>query len=137
MSYVIKDLDKNYWLGIDRVINNSTCEITTVVEPIYSYKAATKFDTKEECVNIMKEIKKEGNYDIPAYGVQCVEEMIEAEKKAEEEKNEAIRKIAQEKLDKQVAEYKAQGLSDEEIRKHLNNGIMITPEELESIAKGD
>jgi len=137
MSYVIKDLDKKYWLGIDRVINNSTCEITTVVEPIYSYKAATKFDTKEECVNIMKEIKKEGNYDIPAYAMENVEEMIEAEKKAEEEKNEAIRKIAQEKLDKQVDELKKQGLSDEEIRKQLNSGIFITPEELEKINKGE
>lgn len=137
MPYVIKDLDKNYWLGIDRVINNSTCEITTVVEPIYSYKAATKFDTKEECVEIMKEIKKEGNYDIPAYGVQCVEEMIEAEKKAEEEKTEAIRKIAQEKLDKQVDELKKQGLSDEEIRKELDKGILITPEEVQNIIKGE
>lgn len=137
MSYVIKDLDKKYWLGIDRVINNSTCEITTVVEPIYNYKAATKFDTKEECVDIMKEIKKEGNYDIPAYGIQCVEEMIEAEKKAEEEKTEAIRKVAQEKLDKQVDELKKQGLSDEEIRKELDKGILITPEEVQNIIKGE
>lgn len=137
MSYVIKDLDKKYWLGIDRVINNSTCEITTVVEPIYSYKAATKFDTKEECVDIMKEIKKEGNYDIPAYGVQCFEEMIEAEEKAKAEKKEAIRKLAQEKLDKQVDELKKKGLSDDEIRKKLDEGIEITAEELNKINKGE
>lgn len=136
MSYVIKDIEKKYWLGIDRVINNATCDITTVVEPIYSYKAATKFDSIDECKAIMDQIKSEGNYDIPAYATENVEEMIEAEQKAEEEKNEAIRKIAQEKLDKQVEEYKAQGLSDEEIRKQLNNGIFITPEELEKINKG-
>ena len=119
MSYVIKDIEKKYWLGIDRVINNTTCDITTVVEPIYSYKAATKFDSIDECKAIMDQIKSEGNYDIPAYATENVEEMIEAEKKAEEEKNEAIRKLAQEKLDKQIEEYKAQGLSDEEIRKQL------------------
>ena len=44
MSYVIKDIEKKYWLGIDRVINNTTCDITTVDEHIYSYKAETKFD---------------------------------------------------------------------------------------------
>ena len=96
MSYVIKDIEKKYWLGIDRVINNTTCDITTVVEPIYSYKAATKFDSIDECKAIMDQIKAEGNYDIPAYATENVEEMIEAEKKAEEEKTEAIRKIAQE-----------------------------------------
>ena len=137
MTYVIKDIEKKYWLGIDRVIDNTTCDIITVVEPIYNYKAATKFDSIDDCKAIMDQIKDEGNYDIPAYATENVEEMIEAEKKAGEEKTEAIRKIAQEKLDKQIAEYKAQGLSDEEIRKQLNNGIMITPEELESIAKGD
>lgn len=137
MSYVIKDIEKKYWLGIDRVINNATCDITTVVEPIYNYKAATKFDSIDECKAIMDQIKAEGNYDIPAYATENVEEMIEAEKKAEEEKTETIRKIAQEKLDKQVDELKKQGLSDEEIRKQLNNGIFITPEELENIAKGD
>lgn len=136
MSYVIKDLDKNYWLSIDRVIDNITCDITTVVEPIYSYKAATKFDTKEECVDIMKEIKKEGNYDIPAYGIQDVEEMIATEQKEKEEKQEAIRKLAQEKLDKQIDELKQQGLSDEEIREKLNEGIKITVEELNEITKG-
>ena len=137
MSYVIKDIEKKYWLGIDRVINNATCDITTVVEPIYNYKAATKFDSIDECKAIMDQIKSEGNYDIPAYTTENVEEMIEAEKKAEEEKNEAIRKLAQEKLDKQIEEYKAQGLSDEEIRKQLNKGIFITPEELEKINKGE
>lgn len=136
MSYVIKDLDKNYWLSIDRVIDNITCDITTVVEPIYSYKAATKFDTKEECVDIMKEIKKEGNYDIPAYGIQDVEEMIATEQKEKEEKQEAIRKLAQEKLDKQIDELKQQGLSDEEICEKLNEGIKITVEELNEITKG-
>lgn len=136
MSYVIKDIEKKYWLGIDRVINNTTCDITTVVEPIYNYKAATKFDSIDECKTIMDQIKSEGNYDIPAYVTENVEEIIEAEKKAEEEKNEAIRKLAQEKLDKQIEEYKAQGLSDEEIRKQLNKGIFITPEELEKINKG-
>ena len=65
------------------------------------------------------------------------EEMIEAEKKAEEEKKEAIRKIAQEKLDKQVDELKKQGLSDEEIRKELDKGILITPEEVQNITKGE
>ena len=63
--------------------------------------------------------------------------MIEAEKKAEEEKTEAIRKIAQEKLDKQVDELKKQGLSDEEIRKELDKGILITPEEVQNIIKGE
>ena len=85
----------------------------------------------------MDQIKSEGNYDIPAYATENVEEIIEAEQKAEEEKNEAIRKLAQEKLDKQVEEYKAQGLSDKEIRKRLNKGIFITPEELEKINKGE
>ena len=132
MAYVIKDIEKKHYLGIDRVVNNN-CDIVTVVEPIYSYKAATKFDSIDECKEIMDQIKAEGNYDIPAYATENVEEMIEAEKKAEEEKTEAIRKIAQEKLDKQIEEYKAQGLSDEEIRKQLNNGIVITPEELEEL----
>ncbi len=132
MSYVIKDIEKKHWLGIDRVIDNND-NIVTVVEPIYSYKAATRFDSIDECKAIMDQIKVEGNYDIPAYATENVEEMIAAEKKAEEEKNEAIRKLAQEKLDEQVAEYKAQGLSDEEIRNQLNNGIFISPEELEEI----
>ena len=132
MSYVIKDIEKKHWLCIDRVIDNND-NIVTVVEPIYSYKAATRFDSIDECKAIMDQIKVEGNYDIPAYATENVEEMIAAEKKAEEEKNEAIRKLAQEKLDEQVAEYKAQGLSDEEIRNQLNNGIFISPEELEEI----
>lgn len=132
MSYVIKDIEKKHWLGIDRVIDNND-NIVTVVEPIYSYKAATRFDSIDECKAIMDQIKVEGNYDIPAYATENVEEIIAAEKKAEEEKNEAIRKLAQEKLDEQVAEYKAQGLSDEEIRNQLSNGIFISPEELEEI----
>ena len=36
MSYVIKDVEKKHWLNIDRVINNATCDIITVVEPVYS-----------------------------------------------------------------------------------------------------
>lgn len=131
MSYVIKDLDKKYWLGIDRVIDNTTCDITTVVEPIYCYKAATQFDTKEECIAIMKEIKNEGNYDIPAYGIEDVEEKLAAEQKAKEEETEALRKAAQAKLDKMVEEFKSQGLSDKEIREKLNEGILVTPEEVE------
>ncbi len=130
MAYVIKDIEKKYWLGIDRVINNSTCDITTVVEPIYNYKAATKFDSIDECKAIMDQIKAEGNYDIPAYATENVEEMMEAEKKAEEEHIEKVRKVAQDKLDKMVEEYKAQGLSDEQIREKLNEGILIKPEDL-------
>ena len=130
MAYVIKDIEKKYWLGIDRVINNSTCDITTVVEPIYNYKAATKFDSIDECKAIMDQIKAEGNYDIPAYATENVEEMMEAEKKAEEEHIENVRKVAQDKLDKMVEEYKAQGLSDEQIREKLNEGILIKPEDL-------
>lgn len=130
MAYVIKDIEKKYWLGIDRVINNSTCDITTVIEPIYNYKAATKFDSIDECKAIMDQIKAEGNYDIPAYATENVEEMMETEKKAEEEQMEKVRKVAQDKLDKMVEEYKAQGLSDEQIREKLNEGILIKPEDL-------
>lgn len=130
MPYVIKDLDKKYWLGIDRVINNATCDIITVVEPVYSYKAATQFDSIEECADIMKEIKAEGNYDIPAYATENVEELLEAEKKAKEQDDEALRKAAQKKLDEIVKDLKDKGMSDDDIRKTLSQGFVVSDEEV-------
>ena len=134
MSYVIKDIEKKYWLGIDRVIDNN-CNINTVVEPIYSYKAATKFDSIDECKEIMDQIKAEGNYDIPAYATENVEELLEAEKKQQEEANENLRKAAQKKLDEIVKELKDKGMSDEEIRKELNKGFIVSDEEVEQAKK--
>lgn len=136
MSYVIKDIEKKYWLGIDRVID-SNCNINTVVEPIYSYKAATKFDSIDECKEIMDQIKAEGNYDIPAYATENVEELLKAEKEQEEEKTENLRKAAQKKLDSIVNDLKAKGLSDEEIRKELNKGFVVSEEEVEQAKKED
>lgn len=132
MSYVIKDLDKKYWLGIDRVINNSTCEITTVVEPIYSYKAATKFDSIDECKEIMDQIKAEGNYDIPAYATENVEELEAEEKKQKEQETETLRKAAQKKLDDIVDDLKKKGLSDKDIREIIDKGFVVTDEEIEA-----
>lgn len=132
MSYVIKDIEKKHWLGIERVVNNNTFEITTVVEPIYSYKAATKFDTIQDCKDIMDQIKSEGNYDIPAYATENVEEMIEAEKKEQEERDTKLYELYKEKLDEQIKAYKAQGLSDEEISKQLARGINVSAEEIEN-----
>ncbi|MBO4622433.1 MAG: hypothetical protein J5691_00965 [Bacilli bacterium] len=132
MSYVIKDIEKKYWLGIDRVIDNND-NIVTVVEPIYSYKAATKFDSIDECTDIMKEIKAEGNYDIPAYATENVEELEAEEKKAKEEADENLRKAAQKKLDSIINDLKAKGLSDEEIRKELSNGFVVSNEEVEQV----
>lgn len=131
MSYVIKDIEKKHWLGIDRVANNN-CEITTIVEPIYSYKAATKFDSIDECKAIMDQIKVEGNYDIPAYATENVEEIIEAEKKAKEEAEENLRKAAQKKLDSIINDLKAKGLSDEEIRKQLDQGFVVSKDEVDA-----
>ena len=132
--YVIKDIEKKYWLGIDRVID-SNCNINTVVEPIYSYKAATKFDSIDECKEIMDQIKAEGNYDIPAYATENVEELLEAEKKQKKEANENLRKAAQKKLDEIVKELKDKGMSDEEIRKELNKGFIVSDEEVEQAKK--
>lgn len=134
MSYVIKDIEKKYWLGIDRVID-SNCNINTVVEPIYSYKAATKFDSIDECKEIMDQIKAEGNYDIPAYATENVEELLEAEKKQQEEADENLRKAAQKKLDEIIKEFKDKGMSDEEIRKKLSNGFIVSDEEVEQAKK--
>lgn len=132
--YVIKDIEKKHYLGIDRVVNNN-CDIVTVVEPIYSYKAATKFDSIDECKEIMDQIKVEGNYDIPAYATENVEELLKAEKEQEEEKTENLRKAAQKKLDSIVNDLKAKGLSDEEIRKELSNGFVVSEEEVEQAKK--
>lgn len=132
MSYVIKDIEKKHWLGIERVVNNNTFEITTIVEPIYSYKAATKFDTIQDCKDIMDQIKSEGNYDIPAYATENVEEMIEAEEKEKEERDTKLYELYKEKLDEQIRAYKAQGLSDEEISKQLARGINVSAEEIEN-----
>lgn len=131
MSHVIKDIEKKYWLGIDRVVNNN-CEIVTVVEPIYSYKAATKFDSIDECKEIMDQIKVEGNYDIPAYATENVEELEAEEKKAKEDQQEALRKAAQSKLDSIINDLKAKGLSDEEIRKQLDQGFVVSQEEIDA-----
>lgn len=131
MSYVIKDIEKKYWLGIDRVVNNN-CEIVTVVEPIYSYKAATKFDSIDECKEIMDQIKVEGNYDIPAYATENVEELEAEEKKAKEDQQEALRKAAQSKLDSIINDLKAKGLSDEEIHKQLDQGFVVSQEEIDA-----
>ena len=131
MSYVIKDIEKKYWLGIDRVVNNN-CEIVTIVEPIYSYKAATKFDSIDECKEIMDQIKVEGNYDIPAYATENVEELEAEEKKAKEDQQEALRNAAQKKLDSIIHDLKAQGLSDEEIRKQLDQGFVVSQEEIDA-----
>lgn len=131
MSHVIKDIEKKYWLGIDRVVNNN-CEIVTVVEPIYSYKAATKFDSIDECKEIMDQIKVEGNYDIPAYATENVEELEAEEKKAKEDQQEALRKAAQSKLDSIINDLKAKGLSDEEIHKQLDQGFVVSQEEIDA-----
>lgn len=130
MSYIIKNIEKDYWLNIDRVINNATCEVTTIVEPVYNYNVATKFNSPEECAEIMAEIKKEGNYDIPAYATENVEELIEAEKQAKKQKQEKFQKVAQGKLDSVVEKLKKAGCSDEEIQSVLNQGIYISNEEL-------
>jgi len=130
MSYIIKNIEKDYWLSIDRVINNATCEVTTVVEPVYNYNVATKFNSPEECSEIMAEIKKEGNYDIPAYATENVEELIEAEKQAKKKEQEKFQKVAQDKLDSVVEKLKKAGCSDEEIQSVLNRGIYISNEEL-------
>jgi acetamidase/formamidase len=79
----------------------------------------------------MKEIKAEGNYDIPAYATENVEELEAEEKKAKEEADENLRKAAQKKLDSIINDLKAKGLSDEEIRKEISNGFVVSEEEVE------
>ena len=83
----------------------------------------------------MDQIKAEGNYDIPAYATENVEELLEAEKKQQEEANENLRKAAQKKLDEIVKELKDKGMSDEEIRKELNKGFIVSDEEVEQAKK--
>lgn len=131
MSYVIKDIEKKHYLGIDRVVNNN-CDIVTVVEPIYSYKAATKFDSIDECKEIMDQIKAEGNYDIPAYATKNVEELEAEEKKQKEQETETLRKAAQKKLDDIVDDLKKKGLSDKDIREIIDKGFVVTDEEIEA-----
>ena len=131
MSYVIKDIEKKHYLGIDRVVNNN-CDIVTVVEPIYSYKAATKFDSIDECKEIMDQIKAEGNYDIPAYATENVEELEAEEKKQKEQETETLRKAAQKKLDDIVDDLKKKGLSDKDIREIIDKGFVVTDEEIEA-----
>lgn len=131
MAYVIKDIEKKHYLGIDRVVNNN-CDIVTVVEPIYSYKAATKFDSIDECKEIMDQIKAEGNYDIPAYATENVEELEAEEKKQKEQETETLRKAAQKKLDDIVDDLKKKGLSDKDIRKIIDKGFVVTDEEIEA-----
>lgn len=131
MAYVIKDIEKKHYLGIDRVVNNN-CDIATVVEPIYSYKAATKFDSIDECKEIMDQIKAEGNYDIPAYATENVEELEAEEKKQKEQETETLRKAAQKKLDDIVDDLKKKGLSDKDIRKIIDKGFVVTDEEIEA-----
>ena len=129
--YVIKDIEKKHYLGIDRVVNNN-CDIITVVEPIYSYKAATKFDSIDECKEIMDQIKAEGNYDIPAYATENVEELEAEEKKQKEQETETLRKAAQKKLDSIVDDLKKKGLSDKDIREIIDKGFVVTDEEIEA-----
>lgn len=129
--YVIKDIEKKHYLGIDRVVNNN-CDIVTVVEPIYSYKAATKFDSIDECKEIMDQIKAEGNYDIPAYATENVEELEAEEKKQKEQETETLRKAAQKKLDDIVDDLKKKGLSDKDIREIIDKGFVVTDEEIEA-----
>ena len=130
MSYVIKDIEKDYWLGIERGIDIN-CNITTSVEPIYSFRAATQFADKEDCVEIMKEIKEEGNYDIPAYKIESVEELLEAEKKVKEEELKKLQEESNKRKDKVIEDLKAQGLSEEDLKKVIetlaknNTGIVI------------
>lgn len=131
MAYVIKDIEKKHYLGIDRVVNNN-CDIVTVVEPIYSYKAATKFDSIDECKEIMDQIKAEGNYDIPAYATENVEELEAEEKKQKEQETETLRKAAQKKLDDIVDDLKKKGLSDKDIREIIDKGFVVTDEEIEA-----
>ena len=122
MAYVIKDIEKKYWLGIDRVMNNNTYEVTTVVEPIHSYRAATKFSSIEACKEIMDIIKEEGNYDI-VYAIENTEELDKKENEAKEKEE------TQDKISEALAEFQAQGISPEEIMKKLSEGKMITPKE--------
>lgn len=129
--YVIKDIEKKHYLGIDRVVNNN-CDIVTVVEPIYSYKAATKFDSIDECKEIMDQIKAEGNYDIPTYATENVEELEAEEKKQKEQETETLRKAAQKKLDDIVDDLKKKGLSDKDIREIIDKGFVVTDEEIEA-----
>jgi len=130
MSYVIKDIEKDYWLGIERGVDIN-CNIVTSVEPIYSYRAATQFADKEDCVEIMKEIQAEGNYDIPAYKIECVEELLEAEKKVKEEQIKKAQEESNKLKNKVIEDLKAQGLSEEDLKKVIetlaknNTGIVI------------
>ncbi len=104
MSYVIKDTKNKWWLEIDRVVQGM--DIITTVDPVYNYKAATKFETPEDVDAILKQIESEGNYDIANYTKENVEELQELEKK--------------EKLQDIIEELKKEGKSEEEIKELIN-----------------
>jgi len=135
MSYIIKEVKPDHFLEIDRVIQG--LDIVTVVEPIYSHHAATKFDSIDECKSILEQIKQEGNYHID----ECVfldPDEIDAEiqrKKEEEEKR--LQEFGQAKMQEVIDKLKKAGKTDEEISEVLDQGIRIDKEEYERVIKGE
>ena len=131
MSYIIKDTKESCWLNIDRVVVG--CDIVTAVEPVYNYKAATEFSSEETADQMIEQIKSEGQYDTEGYTKENKDALDMAERNAKEEKEkkvEAIRKAAQEKVDKIVEDGKANGLTDEQIQEELSQGILITEDDV-------
>lgn len=131
MSYIIKDNKQQCWLNIDRVVVG--CDIITAVEPVYNYKAATEFSTEEIADQMIEQIKSEGQYDVEGYTKENKDALDMAERNAKEEKEkkvEAIRKAAQDKVDKIIEDGKANGLTDEQIQEELSKGILITEDDV-------
>lgn len=132
MAYIIKDTNNKCWLLIDRIVRD--IDIVTTAEPVYNYKAATKFNDKLLAEKIIEQIKSEGNYDVSGYMTENTEDLEKKEEEQEQPKEEVdvekLRKIAKAKLDEALKEYKDKGLSEEEILKELSGGILISPEEI-------
>lgn len=136
MSYVIKDIEKGWWLLVERFLNNQG-DIITGVEPVTSFRAASTFTTIDDCKEIVDIIRNESDYELGAYATENVEDLKKAEKNKELEAQKKIDEYARKKMDEVIAEGKAKGLSNEEIAEQLAEGFQITKEEFEQIIKGD
>jgi len=134
MSYIIRDIKQKCYLRFDRIV--SGCDLITVVDPVYDYRIATTFDNVDEVKEMLDQVRSEGQYEINAYQLESPEEILKNLEDKQEQFQQRLNELGEEKMSQMIADMKKQGMSETEIAEKLCEGIQITKEEVEQL-KGE
>lgn len=121
--FVVKDNKKDAYLKFDRIVDDVSLEIITLVEPIAAYQIATNFDTEARANDCAKTVLPDV-YPLTDYTVIDLDKVKEEEEQKAKEKAQAVMTNAWKNTSEETRKQKLKDLykdkGQEEVEKWLD-----------------